>query len=462
MKITKFVNRCEELELMDNSWKKDKAQFVVIYGRRRIGKTELIKQFMKDKSGLYFLGRLESKKDQLERISRILSDFFSDSVLKMSPLNSWDAVFEYIFEKDKKIILTFDELPYMVKTSPELLSVLQDYWDNKLRFSKIFLIVCGSSLSMMERYVFDYNTPIYGRRTLDMKISSLSFDDVQRFFPGIKLTDAVKVYGVLGGTPAYLSEFEKDIYTTIKKIYSKQSFLFREPEFILREEFSEPRLFFSILHAISIGKTTSGEIVNQTGLERGVVGKYLNVLMDLDLIKREIPVNASWKSRKGIYSVKDNFFNFWFRFIYPNLEYIETDPEFVLQIIKKEMNSYLERLFENIGMQFLIKKGILPASKIGKWWHKDKEIDIVALNETKKEISFFECKWKGLQSDQSLKILKELKEKARYVEWSDEQRTERYGLIARKIENKNDLREKGFLVYDLEDWSNTALSKSRK
>ena len=160
MKITNFVNRFEELKLLDDKWKGDKAQFVVIYGRRRIGKTELIKQFMDGKKGIYFLGRLESKKDQLERISNSLSNFFLDPVIKKSVLNSWDAVFEYINQKNKKIVLAIDEFPYVVKTSPEILSILQDYWDNKLRFSKIFLVLCGSSLSMMEKYVFDYKTPI--------------------------------------------------------------------------------------------------------------------------------------------------------------------------------------------------------------------------------------------------------------------------------------------------------------
>ena len=155
MKLTKFVNRIEELKSLDNKWKNDEAQFIVIYGRRRIGKTELIKKFMKEKKGIYFLGRLESKKDQLERISVSLSNFFSDPVLKKSALNSWDAVFEYINEKNTKFVLAIDEFPYVVKTSPEILSILQDYWDNKLHYSKIFIILCGSSLSMMEKYVFD-------------------------------------------------------------------------------------------------------------------------------------------------------------------------------------------------------------------------------------------------------------------------------------------------------------------
>jgi AAA+ ATPase superfamily predicted ATPase len=452
MKLTKFVNRIEELKSLDNKWKNDEAQFIVIYGRRRIGKTELIKKFMKEKKGIYFLGRLESKKDQLERISVSLSNFFSDPVLKKSVLNSWDAVFEYINEKNTKFVLAIDEFPYVVKTSPEILSILQDYWDNKLRYSKIFIILCGSSLSMMEKYVFDYKTPIYGRRTLDIKVPSLTFDKAREFFPYLDLEEAIKTYGVLGGTPAYLLEFEKDLYNTIKKICSKQSFLLREPEFILREEVTEPRLFFSILHAISIGKTISGEIVNQTGLDKGVVGKYLSVLSDLELIGKDLPITASWKSRKGAYFIQDNFFNFWFRFIYPNLEYIETDPDVVIRIIKRDINEYLGLVFEKICKQFLIRKQIMPSVKIGKWWHKEREIDIVALDENKKKMVFVECKWKDLTYNKSLKILEELKEKATFVKWLNDNRLEQYGIIARKLEDKDKLKRKGFLAYDLKDW----------
>lgn len=452
MKITNFVNRFEELKLLDDKWKGDKAQFVVIYGRRRIGKTEIIKQFMDGKKGIYFLGRLESKKDQLERISNSLSNFFSDPVIKKSALNSWDAVFEYINQKNKKIVLAIDEFPYVVKTSPEILSILQDYWDNKLRSSKIFLVLCGSSLPMMEKYVFDYKTPIYGRRTLNIKVPSLTFNDALKFLLNLDLEGAIKTYAVLGGTPAYLLEFEKNLNNTIRKICSKQSFLLREPEFILREEVSEPRLFFSILHAVSIGKTTSGEITNQTGLDKGVVGKYLSVLIDLDLISRDLPIDTSWKSRKGIYSIKDNFFNFWFRFIYPNLEYIETNPDAIIHLIKEDIDSYLGRPFEKMCKQFLIKEGITYSMKVGSWWYKEDEIDIVALNEKKKQLMFFECKHKNLRYNQSLKILEDLQEKAKLVRLFNNNRREQYGLIAKKIECKDKLRENGFMAFDLEDW----------
>ena len=452
MEKTKFVNRGEEINILKDSWKKNAAQFVVIYGRRRVGKTEVIKQFMKEKQGIYFLGRLETKKDQLTRISMLLSDFFSDILLQKSPLASWDAVFEYLYKNNKKYVIAFDEFPYMVKTSPEILSIFQDYWDNKFQHSKLFFIICGSSLSMMEKYIFEYNTPLYGRRTLDLKIAPLQFHDARSFFPNLPIEKALQTYGMLGGTPAYLLEFEKDVFPTIEKICMKRSFLFREPEFILREEVSEPRFFFSILHAISIGKTSSGEIINHTGLDKGLVGKYLSVLIDLDLIRREIPITASWKSRKGNYYINDEFFRFWFRFIYPNLDDLETNPSIVPLKIKKQLEHYLGETFEMICRQFLIKTGDVSSMTIGRWWYKDEEIDLVALDEEKKHALFTECKWQDLSYGESKQLLQQLEKKAEMVQWHNDKRTERYGLISRKIENKELLQKEGFLVYDLRDW----------
>ncbi|MDH7507536.1 MAG: ATP-binding protein [Candidatus Thermoplasmatota archaeon] len=452
MEKTKFVNRVGEINILKDSWKKNTAQFIVIYGRRRIGKTEVIKQFMKEKQGIYFLGRLETTKDQLTRISMLLSDFFSDSLLQKSPLASWDAVFEYLYKNNKKYVIAFDEFPYMVKTSPEILSIFQDYWDNKLRFSKLFFIVCGSSLSMMEKYIFEYKTPLYGRRTLDLKIAPLSFVDAWSFFQNLTIEKAIQAYGVLGGTPAYLLEFEKDISSTIEKICMKRSFLFREPEFILREEVSEPRFFFSILHAISIGKTRSGDIINHTGLDKGLVGKYLSVLVDLDLIRREIPITDSWKSRKGNYYINDEFFRFWFRFIYPNLDVLETNPSDVPKKIKKQLDHYLGETFEMICRQFLIKTGDVSSMSMGRWWYKDEEIDIVALDEEKKNALFIECKWQDLSYGETRQLLQNLEKKAKMVQWYNEKRNEHYGIISKNIENKDLLRKEGFIVYDLRDW----------
>ena len=451
MQITKFIDRKEELDNLYRLWQRDKAELVVIYGRRRIGKTELIKQFIKNKPSIYYFARLESEKDQLDRISSTFSEFFSDPVIKKSPLTSWDAVFEYLYQKNGRFVLVFDEFPNIVQ-SQGILSMIQEYWDEKLKNSKIFVILCGSSLSMMEKYVFDYKTPIYGRRTYDLMLKDLKLRDVCEFFPVMDMEDIVKIYSVLGGTPAYLLEFSSNLNDTILNIIQKRSFLHREPEFVLREEVSEPRYFMSILHAISAGRNNINEIVNSTGLDRGVVGKYVSILRDLDIIKREVPITEGWKTRKSLYHIKDNFFNFWFRFIYSNMQEIEQNPAYAVDDIKKNFNSYVGFIFEKIAKELLMDEQPFKFQKIGRWWFKDTEIDLIGLNEETKEIGFFEVKWKNLEVKDTEKILSKLKNKSREVKWNNEERKEYYGIIAKKLENKEYLRNKGYMCYDLDDF----------
>lgn len=451
MQITKFINRKEELNNLDRLWQRNKAEFVVIYGRRRVGKTELIKQFIKDKPSIYYFARLESEKDQLDRISATFSEFFSDLVIKKSPLTSWDAVFEYMYQKNERFVLVFDEFPNIVQ-SQGILSMIQEYWDEKLKNSKIFMIFCGSSLSMMEKYVFDYKTPIYGRRTYDLMLQDLKLRDVCEFFTGMDIEEVIKIYSVLGGTPAYLLEFSSNLDDTVLNIIQKRSFLHREPEFVLREEVSEPRYFMSILHAISAGRNNINEIVNSTGLDRGVVGKYVSILRDLDIIKREVPITEGWKTRKSLYRIKDNFFNFWFRFIYSNMQEIEQNPAFAVEDIKKNFNSYVGFIFEKIAKELLMEKQPLKFQKIGRWWFKDVEIDLVGLNEETKEIAFFEVKWKNLEVKDAEKILDKLKNKSKEVKWNNEERNVSYGIIAKEFKNKEDFQTKGFLCYDLHDF----------
>ncbi|RLG15214.1 MAG: ATP-binding protein [Candidatus Nanohalarchaeota archaeon] len=453
MEITKFINRKEELSGLESLWDSNKAQFVVVYGRRRVGKTELIKRFAKDKTAIYFLAKLESEKEQLHDLSSVLADAFNDAVIKNSPMTSWESIFEYLYRQDKKIVFVIDEFPNIVQ-SPRILSVMQQYWDEKLKNTKIYLILCGSSLSMMEKYIFDYKTPIYGRRTYDLKLPPLKLKDISEFFPAIGIEETIRIYSVLGGTPSYLLEYKGTLDNTLINIVNKRSFLYREPEFVLREEVNEPRYFMSILHAISTGLNTVGEIVNYTGIDRGIIGKYISILIDLDMVEKEISITDTWKSRKGNYFLKDNFFNFWFRFIYSNMGQLEYNPDFFIPGFKKNFNTYLGFTFEKVCKEFLVENSkLLPGfTKMGRWWHKNKQIDIVSLNEETKQILFTECKWKNLKEKQAIRILKDLEEKSKYVDWNIGKREEYFALIAKNIENKAKLRKQGYLIFDLDDF----------
>jgi AAA+ ATPase superfamily predicted ATPase len=453
-----FIGRETELNILEERINSNKAEFMLIFGRRRIGKTELVKRIIAQHGGIILMGREESKKLQLEHFSRLLAEHFDDDFLKKQSFTNWDAFFEYIYEKSKinRTIIALDEFPYLVKEEKALPSILQDHWDNKLKNSYIFLFLMGSSISMMER-LMEYKSPIYGRRTGQIKLQPFQFKDVAKF---IKNTQkAVELYCVFGGTPAYITDVDhsKNIVDNInEKILRMDSYIYQDVRFVLMEELNEPRYYFSIMEAITAGNVSLGEIMNYTGLERSLVGKYLSVLIELDLVRREISITAIKKTTNGIYSLKDNIFSFWFRFIFPYEDLINLGrSEEVLSKISRDLNAYIGKPFEEIAKEYLWETNKGNFSKIGRWWHKGEEIDIVALNEEGEHISFFECKWSKLNERDALKILTDLKQKAALVQWHDAGRKEHYGIIAKEIAGKEKLREKGYQAFDLSDLNAT-------
>lgn len=433
-----FVDRKEELAKLEESYEKGDSALFVLYGRRRVGKTSLLKELVERYDGLYLLGRQEAEKEQLERFSRELSRFFNDPVPEKDPFTNWDSFFTYLAEKMEKerFPLVFDEFPYIVQANESLPSILQDYWDNS--FSKIdaYIAICGSSISMMEE-LLGYKSPIYGRRTEQMLLKPLNFFQTREFFPSRETEDIVEIYSILGGTPGYLLEFdrEKSLEENIKeKMLRKQSFLHQDVPFVLREELREPRNYFSILHSISKGNTRIGGIINDTGLSKGTVSKYLSVLSDLHLVERNVPITEKnpEKSRNGLYSVQDNYFNFWFRFVFGNQNYIEQDriDKLMEERIEPELNTYIGHKFEGIALQWLKKR--YQDHLWGRWWHNEHEIDCVGVDESENSIIFGEVKWSELSKKDLKREAEKLREKAEKVKWGQEPRNERFIIIARE------------------------------
>lgn len=413
-----FLDRRDELRALENREKKGNAEFVVLYGRRRVGKTSLLLEFIERYGGVYLLARETSNFENLKRFSDRLARYFSDDFLLRNPFQNWDAFFEYLNQKaSERLIVAIDEFPYLIKDDPSLPSVLQEYWDLKFSESKLFLIICGSSIGMMEK-LLGYRSPIYGRRTAQMKLKPIDFFNSRLFLPKYNIRDFMVAYGILGGSPAHLLEFDDNIsvYENLLNYLENDSFLYQDAFFIFREELDEPRNYFAIMEALAAGKTTLGEIMNETGLSRATVAKYLSVLIDLDFVRREVPVTASWKSRRGRYYIKDNYFAFWFRYVHPNMDLVETRRKNELaELIMNDINSYMGSVFENVAFEVLLHmSGVLPfrIQKTGRWWHRGEEIDLVAINEKEKKALFGEVKWKSLSRADVREILRELKRKS--------------------------------------------------
>lgn len=433
-----FINRERELEFLNKSYKEKRSHFIVIYGKRRVGKTELAKQFFKDIPHIYFLADKAPEKEQLRLLSEKVGLLYKDEFLLSRGFGNWYDFFKYIKEKGKVVII-IDEFPFLIEANNATPSIFQKGWDESIKDSGIFLILLGSSIGMMETDVLGYKSPLFGRRTGQLLIEPLSFRDSRKFFSKKSDEEFMYIYSVLGGTPAYLLQFDPniDFWTNIKKkILLPEAYLFGEPEFILREELREPRNYFSILRAISMGKTRTSEIINETGFEKNIIGKYLSVLTDLRIIKRDVPVTEKSyeKSKKGLYMINDNFFRFWFNFVFPNKSFIEEgEVGYVIENkIRPALDIFTSRIYEEVCISY-VKKGFLKGlkfNKVGRWWSGDAEIDIVGINEENNSILFGEVKWstKKVGTD----ILAELKEKAKKVEWGKINRKAYYVLFSRK------------------------------
>ncbi len=343
-----------------------------------------------------------------------------------------------------------------MKEDSSLPSILQGYWDTHLKDTQAFLILSGSSISMMEASTMDHASPLFGRRTGQILLQPLRFIHILEYLKDMQ--KAVEFYSVFGGTPAYImaTDPDKDIMTNIgEKILREDSFLFRDVDFVIRSELTEPRYYLSILFSIAQGNHRIGLICNDTGLSKSVVSKYLSILNDLHLVCRRIPVTEGQKSRKGLYFLSDNLFDFWFSFVNPYLESLERGNTRLIvdQFVRPRFAAYVGRHFEAIVMdlfELFNEHSALPFvyTRTGSWWHRGEEIDIVCLRDDPYEVLFCECKWQdGVDGK---RIYEELQAKAPHVSWHTGNRREYFCIVARTFSRRPEADGRVF-CYDLDD-----------
>lgn len=445
----KFVDRKNELTLLEKRYNEPGFDFFVIYGRRRVGKTELIKHFLTKKQHIYFLCDKSGTERNAIRFKERLAQYFDDMPIES---NDFEDIFTHLVKRtnDERIVIVFDEFSYIVEKDGSIPSIFQVIVDELLKNTNLFLILCGSSVSMMEKGVLSNKSALYGRKTGHIKLAPLPFCSLSEFFPANKIEKNIEFYSALGGVPFYLEKFsdKKSTFENIKdQIFDKSGRLYEEVDFLLKEEMREPDIYKSILTAIASGKTRVVPIADRTGLKASDMDKYLKVLIRLGFVKKETPV-TSIKSKKSIYSIDDNFFSLSFLFSEPyksGLELGETSA--AEEKLKNDFNAYIGRKFEKlIREELLVRSKIIQVQKIGRWWghyredvtneRKEIEIDIVALNDETSEILFGECKWKDDVDGE--KLLKKLSEKAINVLWPDHkrERKEYYILLAKSFKKK--------------------------
>ena len=438
--MKRFINRDWELELLNEQYSSSGASFVVLYGRRRVGKTTLIREFVKDKPAMYFLATEESDEENRKAFARNIAEFTQNKRDGNVIYENWqDAISVFTdFECKEKKIIIIDELPYLVRANPAIPSILQKIWDNNLQHENIMLILCGSLIHMMEKHTLNYGSPLYGRRTGQIKLKQIEFKYYSDFISSLSYRDLIEYYSVTGGIPRYIELFEGNgnLMSKIKQIIlDRGGYLFEEPEFLLRHEVDEIGNYMSIIKSIAAGNHRLSKISADIGVKQTSLPKYLKTLLDLDILEREVPITESnpEKRKTSLYKIKDNFLRFWFCFVYSErsrLELGQTDS--VISKIKANfIDNHVSYIYESVcqsEMWQLNQENTLKFNKIGRWWNRSNEIDIVALDEESNSIIFAECKYSKNPID--VEVFYELLRKKDIVPWRNENRNEKYILFS--------------------------------
>ena len=432
--MKRFVDREQEMATLQSEYDRDGSGLVVLYGRRRVGKTTLISEFIRDKKALFFLASEESESQNRLAFQQKAADFLNSDLLKNVEVKSWDVLFRAIMDThfDSKPVIVLDEFQYLGRSNPAFPSVFQRIWEEILKDRQVMVILCGSLISMMQSQTLAYDSPLYGRRTAQIRLKQIPFAYYHEFFPEKSRKELIEMYAVTGGVPKYIELFSQsnDIYSAIETcVLNRSGYLYDEPHFLLQQEVSEVGSYFSIIKAIAAGNTKLSAIAGVLEVKSTSLTKYLKTLMDLDILEREVPVteDSPEKSKKGLYKIKDNYLRFWFAFVYPNMSFIESGHgRIVMDKIRKSLvRNHIAFVYEDVCRERMWEMNAQSAwpfyfSKLGRYWDSKEEIDIAAIDPDGKNLILGECKY--WQEPVGVSVLRELEAKAKTVSWEKEKR----------------------------------------
>ena len=410
-----FYCRENELKKMNRRFDNDNFECIVIYGRRRVGKTALINEFCKDKKTIYYSALNATSQENLEALSKAIYQYDHNNDENYPVYASFESALNEIGQigERERMVFVIDEYPYLAKSTPSISSRLQHLIDHKWQNGKIYLILCGSSMSFMQNQVLGYESPLYGRRTAQFKIEPLTYRETAVFNPNLTNEENACIYGITGGVPHYINKL--GVSTSLDdaimdNIFDQSGYLFEEPENLLKQELREPSVYNSIITAIAEGASKINEISTKTGMESSVCSKYIKVLIDLGILKKETPITEK-PGKKTIYQIEDNFFRFWYRFVPQNYSAIASGrfPKIYDRAVKSRMHDYMGLIFEKMCKEYLIYYAEnLPfdISEIGQWWGTDSvekkqvQIDIVGvpIKEPNKKVTEYligSCKFRN-------------------------------------------------------------------
>ena len=405
----RFIGRKNELHTLNTEYNRN-SSFVVIYGRRRVGKTTLIKEFLKNKTAFYYLATEELESQSMKRLANVIARTTKNTLLQKIEFTDWLDLFQLIadYKPEEKKVLVIDEFPYLVRTNSAFPSILQNAWDEFLKDSNVMLILSGSLIGMMQKHVLSYDSPLYGRRTAQMRLTPLPFTSIYET-QNLPFEQAVEQFALTGGVPKYLEFFEdgRPLEEQLKDAaFSKNGFLYEEPNFLLKSEFLTAVNYFSIIKTIADGNHKLGKIASALGQESSSLTPYLSTLSELGFVEKRTPITEKnpEKSRKGLYFIADNFLRFWFCYVYPYKGELELDNmQIVLDEIHKDFKEkFVAFAYEDICKDIFAKLcsnnaiSFVP-SRIGSYWLNDydgdTEIDVMSVDHQNKQVFAGECKY---------------------------------------------------------------------
>lgn len=440
-----FIDRKTELGLLDQRYHSAQAELFVLYGRRRVGKTELLRAFCAGKPHLFFIATLSSDAEQLATFSQQIYGFLHAEVPQGFTYPSWEAAFRALADlpMQPRPIVVLDEFTYLISGSKAVPSILQKVWDEKLKDTQLMLVLCGSYIGIMETEVLGYQAPLYGRRTASALLRPLDLPAAAHFYPRYTPEDQFTAWAVVGGMPFYLRSFQdsQSIFANIRQhiLDAQTGTLFNEPRLLLMEELREPRNYFSLLRAIAQGRTRLNEITQAAGVgDVNTAARYLDILQQMRLVTRRVPATEPQpeKSKKGLYQIEDHFLRFWFRYVHPNQSSLDLGlaDAVLAQRVQPDLDHFAAAAFEEAAVMFtgrLAQTGQLDflPERIGGWWHQKAEIDVLAVNLTEKTALVGECKWSI--HPVGIRVLEELKQKALVLKQEHGIEKIQYALFAR-------------------------------
>ena len=406
-----FVGRKGELLVLEETYKKPGFQMTVIYGRRRIGKSTLITEFIKNKRASYYVASQSSFQDNIKKWSaQFVMDLFP--AMEGVAFDDPDSFFRFIGNNtsEEKLIIALDEIPYIAEADSSFLSVFQRAIDTIFSTKNIYLIICGSAISFMEKEILSEKSPLFGRRTNQIFLKPFDYRDSSEFTPRYSSEEKAIVYGVTGGVAKYLTLFDDNVSldeNLINQFFRPSGYLYEEPLNLLTQEFRTVNTYNTVIEVCAEGANRVNEIADKAHISTATLSYVLKNLTVIGVVSKKTPITEEESKKRSVYEISDGMYRFWYQFVPHARASVEMNrgEAFYYNYVKSKLHSYMGSVFEEMCRYYTLSEGLAGKLKcfvtnVGSWWgpghdHKPTDIDVVGIDDAGRKAVIGECKFKN-------------------------------------------------------------------